>query len=192
MPTTKQIMALPEYTNYERKKDVSCEITCLEIKAAANETMKLLVFKFSKGEKVEILWPSATYDELTMMVFGNAPIWEMHENPWDPIPGELPIRMHPDYDLGVPYTYFEYEMDSRIHHLMTTDQMMIPENERPFPSEKNPHCSKEIWRPQEDLKEEDEFRDPNWYPKDTYYNIYNKRDFKRESDQKALRESKSN
>jgi hypothetical protein len=117
-----------------------------------------------------------------MMVFGNAPIWEMHENPWDPIPGELPIRIHPDYDLGVPYTYFEYEMDSRIHHLMTVDQMMIPENERPFPSEKNPHCSKELWRPQEDLREEDQMRDPNWYPKDTYYNIYNKRDFKRESD----------
>ena len=36
------------------------------------------------------------------MTFGNAPIWEMHENPWDPIPGELPIRIHPDYDLGVP------------------------------------------------------------------------------------------
>jgi hypothetical protein len=32
---------------------------------------------------------------------------------------------------------------------------MIPENERPFPSEKNPHCSKELWRPQEDLREED-------------------------------------
>jgi hypothetical protein len=30
---------------------------------------------------------------MTMMVFGNAPIWEMHENPWDPIPGELPIRV---------------------------------------------------------------------------------------------------
>ena len=60
--------------------------------------------------------------------------------------------------------------------------MMIPENERPFPSEKNPHCSKDFWRPQADLLEEDEFRDPNWYPKDTYYNIYNKRDFKRESD----------
>jgi len=35
----------------------------------------------SKGEKVEVLWPSGTYDEMTMMVFGNAPIWEMHENP---------------------------------------------------------------------------------------------------------------
>ena len=53
----------------------------------------------SKGEKVEVLWPSATYDEMTMMVYGNAPVWEMHENPWDPIPGELPIRIHPDYDL---------------------------------------------------------------------------------------------
>ena len=40
---------------------------------------------------------------------------KMHENPWDPIPGELPIRTHPDYDLGVPFTFFEYEMDSRIH-----------------------------------------------------------------------------
>lgn len=53
----------------------------------------------SKGEKVEVLWPSATYDELTMMPYGNAPIWEMHENPWDPIPAELPIRVHADYDL---------------------------------------------------------------------------------------------
>ena len=53
----------------------------------------------SKGEKVEVLWPAATYDEMTMMVYGNAPVWEMHEHPWDPIPGELPIRIHPDYDL---------------------------------------------------------------------------------------------
>lgn len=75
----------------------------------------------SKGEKVEVLWPSSTFDEMTMMVYGNAPIWEMHENPWDPIPGELPIRVHPDYDLGVPYTWFEYEMDSRLHYVMTDD-----------------------------------------------------------------------
>jgi len=131
----------------------------------------------SKGEKVEVLWPTATYDEMTMMVFGNAPIWEMHENPWDPIPGELPIRTHPDYDLGVPFTWFEYEMDSRIHMGMVEDQMFIPEDERHFPSDKNPYCSSEMWRPQEDLAEEDEMRDPNWYPKDTHYNIYNQKDF---------------
>lgn len=75
----------------------------------------------SKGEKVEVLWPAGTYDEMTQMSFGNAPIWEMHENPWDPIPGELPIRMHPDYDLGVPYSWFEYEMDNRLHHAMVDD-----------------------------------------------------------------------
>ena len=46
-----------------------------------------------------MLWPSATYDEMTSMAYGNAPIWEMHEHPWDPIPGELPIRIHPDHDL---------------------------------------------------------------------------------------------
>lgn len=127
----------------------------------------------SKGEKVEVMWPAGTYDEMTFMTFGNAPIWEMHENPWDPIPGELPIRIHPDYDLGVPFTFFEYEVDARLNYLMVDDQMFIPENARPFPSEKNPHCSKDMWRPQADLDEEEEMRDPNWYPKNTYYNIYN-------------------
>ncbi len=133
----------------------------------------------SKGEKVEVLWPSSTYDEMTSMVFGNAPIWEIHENPWDPIPGELPIRIHPDYDLGVPYTFFEYEMDSRLHYLMTEDQMYIPEDVRPYPSPKNPHASSHMWKSQENLIEEDEMRDPNWYPKETYYNIYNREDFQR-------------
>lgn len=146
----------------------------------------------SKGEKVEILWPSATYDEMTMMVFGNAPIWEMHENPWDPIPGELPIRTQPDYDLGVPFSWFEYEVDARIHQAMVEDQMFIPENARPFPSEKNPFCSKDLWRPQVDLEDEDEMRDPNWYPKDTYYNIYNQPDFEREQSHKDLREVNTN
>ena len=133
----------------------------------------------SKGEKVEILWPAATYDEMTQMSFGNAPVWEIHENLWDPIPGELPIRMQADYDLGVPYSFFEYEMDSKIHCMMTEDQMYIPENERPFPSKKNPHATTALWRPQVDLEEEEQFRDPNWFPKDTAYNIYNQPDFER-------------
>lgn len=142
----------------------------------------------SKGEKVEVLWPAGTYDEMTQMTFGNAPIWEMHENPWDPIPGELPIRIHPDYDLGVPYTWFEYEQGSRLHWLMTDDQIYIPESERPFPSEPNPHCSKEMWRPQEDLADEDDMRDPNWYPKGTHYNIYNRDDYERSDNSKGMLE----
>lgn len=142
----------------------------------------------SKGEKVEVLWPSATYDEMTMMVYGNAPVWEMHENPWDAIPGELPIRIHNDYDLGVPYTWFEYEMDSRLHYMMTDDQMYIPEDKRPFPAERHPAAKRDLWRPQEDLQEEDEMRDPNWYPKNTHYNIYNRKDFERSESGKVQRE----
>ena len=125
---------------------------------------------------------------MTQMVLGNAPIWEMHENPWDPIPGELPIRVHPDIDLGVPYSWFEYEMDSRIHFLMTEDQMYIPEDVRPYPADKNPHCYSYLWRPQEDLIEEEDMRDPEWYPKQTYYNIYNRTDFRRNEDTRTVRE----
>ena len=133
----------------------------------------------SKGEKVEILWPCATYDEMTNMSFGRAEIWEYHENPWDFIPGELPLRIHPDYDLGVPYSWFEYEMDSRIHGNMVRDTIYIPESERKFDEGKNPHAHSYLWRPQEDLKRDEEMRDPNWYPKDTIFNVYNQPDFKK-------------
>jgi hypothetical protein len=142
----------------------------------------------SKGEKVEILWPSASFDEMTTMSYGSAPIWDYMENPWDLIPGELPMRIHPDYDLGVPFSWFEYEMDGRMQNLMTEDQIYIPESERPYPAEKNPHCSGHYWRPQEDLLEEEEMRDPNWYPKDTYYNIYNQPSFEREDQHKVQRD----
>jgi hypothetical protein len=30
---------------------VQCEITCLDIKAATNDSMKMFVFKFSKNDK---------------------------------------------------------------------------------------------------------------------------------------------
>ena len=143
----------------------------------------------SKGEKVEILWPAATFDEMTTMSYGSAPVWDYMENPWDLIPGELPMRMHPDYDLGVPYSWFEYEQDSRLHFLMTEDQIYIPESKRPFPAVKNPNCSGHYWRPQEDLLEQEQMRDPNWFPKDTYYNIYNREDFERTSTQKTIKEN---
>jgi len=57
------------------------------------------------------------------------------------------LEIHPDYDLGVPYTWFEYEQDSRLHYLMTDDQIYIPEDVRPYPADKNPHCNSYHWRP---------------------------------------------
>ena len=99
------------------------------------------------------------------------------DHAYDPVPGEPPLLPMPDYELGVPYSWFEYEVDNRLHEAMTYDQQYIPEDERPFPSEKNPHCSKTYWKPQEDLREEDEMSDPNWYPRDTAYNIYGRKDY---------------
>lgn len=58
---------------------------------------------------------------------------------------------------------------------------MIPEDERPCPVKKNPNCSKELWRPQSDIHEEKEMESPDWYPKNTHYNIYNRSDFKKEN-----------
>ena len=67
-----------------------------------------------------------------------------------------------------------------MHNLMTADCFYIPESERTFPAEKSPFCSKDLWRPQEDLKEWDEMRDPDWVP-ETRYNVYNRPDFKRDN-----------
>jgi len=38
------------------------------------------------------------------------------------------------------------------------------------------------------LADEDDMRDPNWYPKGTQYNIYNREDYQREDSQKTLLE----
>lgn len=66
--------------------------------------------------------------------------------------------------------------------------MYIPEDVRPYPADKNPHCNSYLWRPQEDLIEEEDMRDPNWYPKSTYYNTYNRQDFRREDNGRTIRE----
>lgn len=44
-------MEAAEYVNHERKKQVQCEITCLEIKVSSTDSMKLLIFKFMKNDK---------------------------------------------------------------------------------------------------------------------------------------------
>lgn len=102
---------------------------------------------------------------------------ERMDNAYDPVPGEPPVCPVQDYEHGAPYSFFEYEMDNRLHMLMSEDQNLIPEDERIFPSPKHPNCSKEMWRPQADLQEEEEMSNPNWYPRDTLYNDYQKQDF---------------
>jgi hypothetical protein len=53
MPTMKLLLQQPEYVNYDRKKELPCEITSLDIKAGLNDNCRMLIFKFSKNDKGE-------------------------------------------------------------------------------------------------------------------------------------------
>lgn len=60
---------------------------------------------------------------------------------------------------------------------MLEDQFNIPEDIRPFDTGRNPYARKELWKSQDQLNEELQMRNPNWYPKSTQYNIYNQESF---------------
>lgn len=47
------------------------------------------------------------------------------DHSYDPVPGEPPLSPMPDYELGTPYTWFEYEMDNRLHSIMVHDQVLF-------------------------------------------------------------------
>lgn len=126
----------------------------------------------SKGEKVECLFPSSEQDEFTYFNYSTHSGMERMDHVWDPVPGEAPICPHPDYELGVPASYFEYEIDNKMHTIMTRDQTFIPEDVRPCPVEKNPNCTSEYWKPQSDLERESKMEDPDWIP-ETSVNVYN-------------------
>ena len=59
--------------------------------------------------------------------------------------------------------------------IMSEDQTHIPESERPFPIPKNPFCSKDYWKPQADLKEQDEMQNHHWVPESSH-NVYGRKD----------------
>lgn len=99
------------------------------------------------------------------------------DHAYDPVPGEPPVCPMPDYEHGTPHSFFEYEVDNRLHTLMSQDQNLIPEDERPCPVPRNPNCTKELWRPQTDLKEDDQMTSPDWFPNNTQYNIYGRTEF---------------
>lgn len=111
-------------------------------------------------------------DEFTYMNFSTYKGDTRQDHVWDPVPGESPYITMPDYELQVPASYFEYEIDNRLHTMMTFDQQFIPEDERPCPIPKNPNCSSEYWRSQADLEEHHSMHEESWKP-DTLYDIYN-------------------
>jgi len=59
------------------------------------------------------------------MPFANKTGQERMDHAYDPVPGEPPIAPMPDYELGAPYSWFEYETDNRLHSIMCHDQVNI-------------------------------------------------------------------
>jgi len=133
----------------------------------------------SKGEKVECLFPWMNDYEPLYVPVDNSPTLEMLENHYDQFPTDVPWRPSLDLDLSVPYTWFEYEVDSRMEFMISEDQMYLPERDRPCPTARNPHSRKELWRPQADLGEKIDMLDPEYFPKTTF-NVYNRSNFKGE------------
>jgi hypothetical protein len=64
--------------------------------------------------------------------------------------------------LGVPNTWFEYELEWSTEQVIATDQMNIQEDVRAFGTTKNPYARSELWKSQEQLALEKEMLDPAW------------------------------
>jgi len=71
------------------------------------------------------LFPANEGDEFTYMPFANKTGQERMDHAYDPVPGEPPVAPMPDYELGAPYSWFEYETDNRLHSIMVHDQVKI-------------------------------------------------------------------
>jgi hypothetical protein len=51
IPTAEILLTQREYTECERKREVNCEIMCLDIKCSATDSLTMLVFKFNNTVK---------------------------------------------------------------------------------------------------------------------------------------------
>lgn len=59
------------------------------------------------------------------MPFSNKTGQDRMDHAYDPVPGEPPVTPMPDYELGAPYSWFEYETDNRLHSIMCHDQVRL-------------------------------------------------------------------
>jgi hypothetical protein len=80
----------------------------------------------SKGEKVEVLWNAQAYEDLALLNVGFAPVLENVDYHWEIfLWGDPPIKAQSDIDLGVPNTWFEYELEWWNEHSIIEDQVTI-------------------------------------------------------------------
>lgn len=137
----------------------------------------------SKGQKVEVYWNYQAFEDLANVPVGYAPVMEQNEIHWEIfLWGETPARALIDFDLGVPNTWFEYEEEMWNDQCFMEDQMTIPEGIRRFPTEKNPHCNKDLWKSQDALDEIEDMKRPDWTPRNIPFNVYGDPNFKAQFD----------
>jgi len=133
----------------------------------------------SKGEKVEVYWNSQVFEDLAYLNVGFAPTMTHADYHWEIfLWGDAPIHPLVDFDLSVPNTWFEYECEWWQEQNIIEDQMTLPEDERPFPTPKHANANRELFVPQEKLQELEYYKDPEWTPENTQYNVYNNPNWK--------------
>ena len=117
----------------------------------------------SKGQKVEVFFNSLCFEDLSQLNVNFAPVLEAVDYHWEIfLWADPPLKVTGDLDLGVPNTWFEYELEWSTEMAIANDQMNIPEDIRPFDTGRNPHATASLWKSQERLLEEKEMRDPEW------------------------------
>lgn len=129
----------------------------------------------SKGEKVEIMFPSLCNDDPSFLYFGNNPTNEPVDNGWEIyLWGEQAIHPLVDFDLSLPKSWFEYEDEEYGEVRILDDQINLP-MDMIKDSEKHPNCSKELYRSKERMKKLEQYADPDWTPRDLPEDVYNTR-----------------
>lgn len=133
----------------------------------------------SKGDQVEILWNAQMYEDLALMNVGFAPIMENIDYHWEIfLWADPPLKAQNDNDLGAPFTWFEYESEFWGDFQMQEDQFNLPEDLREQVTPRNPHCTAQLWKSQEQLEKEKRMMDADWFPTDTQHNIYSQSSFR--------------
>ena len=119
----------------------------------------------SKGEKTEMMFPFGSWEDCLDLSVDTAlqdlPYYSIRH--WEAFSGDEWYKYVNNQDLGVPDTFFEWDKNMRFHVHMVEDQYdELPDSVRPFPSEPNPHCRKELWRDQSWHKKMEALAAPEW------------------------------
>ena len=132
----------------------------------------------SKGQKEEILYHYFSAEDLALVPTTFSPSKEIVDYHWDIfLWGDIPIKPYHDFDLLVPRSWLEYQLENWQFSNIQNDQMNLPDEYRQFPTERNPHARKELWMSQNHLHEINGMETSTEWVPETQFNVYGKKDF---------------